>query len=84
MKTVKCIVDGCPNDATPRTDFCKACSSRNRYWLQKTPLERIERANRLARWSAGMRLLDPNVILVKQRKKRKLKIKTKIRKRKAS
>ena len=79
----KCLVDGCDKDATPRTNFCNACRARNNYWLKKNPVERIERAKNLARWSAGMRLLDPDIVIAKPRKRTKTKIKSRLKRRQA-
>lgn len=71
MRT-KCKIDYCQNEIKYKAaELCAACYSRNRYWGNKTPTERMERAYRLAVYAAQMRSMDPGVVDLKARRRRR-------------
>lgn len=65
----KCRVNHCDNEAKYiGSGLCTACQSRSYYWAKKTPDERINHQQKLIRNTAAMKLLDPTIRLIRNRK----------------
>lgn len=67
----KCRVNHCENEAKYiGSGLCSACQSRHYYWAKKTPEERVTHQAKLIRNAAAMKLLDPTIRLIRNRKRK--------------